>query len=159
MIAPKLIIPAAVILPALFACAELDQRDQALRAFADAQDAARDQLTLFQREPRGSCGSEHLAQASAGAEANLALLDFSRPIDPARPIDPSVVAFVETTYGSRPVSDTASLTIDIAKSAANAGCPDQARVLYRYVIDRYVRSDYADYRQRAEVGLAELGGP
>jgi hypothetical protein len=31
-------------------------------------------------------------------------------------------------------------------------------VLYRYVIDRYVKSDYIDYRQQAEAGLAEVGG-
>jgi hypothetical protein len=154
------LLPAALILSALCACAQLEpdgERDRALQAFVAAQDAARDQLRLFQDEPRGSCGSEHLAQASAGANANLALLDPSHERDPSRPLDPGVVAFVQTTYGNRPIDDVADLTLDVAKDAAEAGCPQQARVLYRYVLDRYVKSDYAGYRQRAEVGLAQIG--
>ncbi len=156
MRAPKPIIPAAPILLALAACAQIGQpdpeRDQALTAFVTAQDEARDQLRLFQNEPHGSCGSQHLAQASSGAEANLALLD------PSRRMDPSVVPAVAEIYGQRPVADAASLTLDVADEAAESGCPDQARSLYRSVIDRYVRSDYAGYRQRAEVGLAEIEG-
>jgi hypothetical protein len=165
MIAPRLMIPAAPILLALFGCAPLDrlagpegERGPALQAFVAAQDEARHQLRLFEQEPRGSCDSEHLAKASAGADANLALLDPSRRADPARPLDPSVVDFVQTTYGNRPIADAAGLTLDIASAAVRAGCKDQARVLYRYVIDRYVKSDYADYRQQAEAGLAEVGG-
>lgn len=157
--------PAALILLALGACAQLDQfaqsngeRDQALQAFVTAQDDAEDQLRAFQKEPHGSCGSQHLAQASAGANANLALLDPSSPTDASRPLDPSVVPLVESVYGTRPVAGVAKLTLDVANAAADAGCPEQARVLYRYVIDRYVKSDYAGYRQRAEVGLAAIGG-
>jgi hypothetical protein len=152
MIAPRLMIPAAPILLALFGCAPLDrlagpegERGPALQAFVAAQDEARHQLRLFEQEPRGSCDSEHLAKASAGADANLALLDPSRRA-------------VQTTYGNRPIADAAGLTLDIASAAVRAGCKDQARVLYRYVIDRYVKSDYADYRQQAEAGLAEVGG-
>ena len=165
MIARKFIMAAAPIL-ALCGCAQLErfnesnrERDQALQAFVAAQDSARDQLRLFQREPRGSCGSEHLAQASAGASANLALLDPARKADPARPLDPSLVPFVQTSYGNRPIADVASLTLDVANAAADAGCPDQARVLYRYVIDRYANADFTGFRQRAQVGLAQLGGP
>jgi hypothetical protein len=160
--AHKLIMAAAPVLLALCACSQMDQfnreRDQALSAFVAAQDAARDQLRLFQQEPHGSCGSQHLAQASAGANANLALLDPAHPADPARPLDPSVVPAVTAQYGNRPLGDAASLTLDVANAAADAGCPDQARVLYGYVIDRYVKSDFAGYRQRAELGLAQLGG-
>jgi hypothetical protein len=158
---PELIIQGASLLLALCACALLEpggEREQAMRAFVAAQDEARYQLRLFQKEPHRSCGSQHLAKASAGANANLALLDPARQTDPARPMDPSVVSTVETTYGHRPVDDVASLTLDVANEAAEAGCPEQARVLYRYVLDRYVKSGYADYRQRAEVGLADLGG-
>lgn len=157
--------PAALILPALCACAQQGpstgsgDRDQAFQEFVTAQDAARDQLNLFQREPHPSCGSEHLARASAGAETNLALLAPSPPNDPSGPIDAGVVSSTESLYGTRPAASVANLTLEIASSAANAGCPEQARVLYRYVVDRYVRSDYAGYRQRAEVGLAELGEP
>ncbi len=159
MSAREVIVPAALVLLALCACAQLDrfaeanrERDRALQAFVAAQDAAREQLTLFREEPRRSCGSPHLAQASAGANANLALLA------PSRPMDPSVVTSVEAVYGNRPIFDVAGLTLDVAHAAADAGCPEQARVLYRYVLDRYVKSDYADDRQRAEVGLAEIGG-
>jgi hypothetical protein len=152
-------------LSVLCACAQLDrfaepdgQREQAFQAFVAAQDEAEHQLRLFLQESRGSCGSPHLAKASAGANANLALLDPSHPTDPSRPLDPGVVPFVQTTYGNRPIADVASLTLDVANAAADAGCPEQARVLYRYVIDRYVKSDYTDYRQRAEAGLAQIGG-
>ena len=159
---PELIIPAASILLALCACAELGGPDggrgQAFDAFVVAEDEAQHQLRLFQEEQHGSCDSEHLAKASAGANANLALLDPTHEADPTRPLDPAVVDFVQTTYGNRPIEDIAGLTLDVARSAAEAGCTDQARVLYRYVLDRYVRSDYARYRQRAEVGLAQLGG-
>ena len=153
------LLPAVPILLALCACAQFDgERDRALSAFVDAQDEARHQLRLFQAEPRGSCGSEHLAKASAGANGNLALLDPSRPADPARPLDPAVVRSVQTTYGNQPIGDAASLTLDIANAAATAGCPDQARVLYRYVIDRYVNADFIGFRQRAQAGLTQLGG-
>ena len=156
MIASKLIIPAALILPVLCACA-MGEREQAYDAFAAAQDEARHQLRLFQDEPHRSCTSEHLAKASAGANANLALLDPSRERDPSRPLEPNAVASVQTNYGNRPISDVADLTLDVAKAAAEAGCTEQARVLYQYVLDRYGASDYAGYRQRAEVGLAEIG--
>jgi hypothetical protein len=165
MIAPRLVIAVAPILLALSACAQLElgagpdgQSEQAFQTFVAAQDEARHQLRLFEDEPHGSCTSEHLAKASAGANANLALLDPSQKADPTRPLDPSVVDFVQTTYGGRPIADAASLTLDIANAAARSGCKDQARVLYRYVIDRYVKSDYIDYRQQAEAGLAEVGG-
>jgi hypothetical protein len=155
-------LPAALMLSALCACTQLagsyGERDRALGAFVAAQDEARHQLRLFQEEPKRSCSSEHLAKASAGADANLALLDPSGPTDRARPLDPSAVSAIEAVYGHRPVDDIANLTLDVAKEAAEAGCPDQARVLYRYVLDRYVKSDDADYRQRAEAGLAEIGG-
>ena len=62
-------------------------------------------------------------------------------------------------YGNRPIADVASLTLDVANAAADAGCPDQARVLYRYVIDRYANADFTGFRQRAQVGLSQLGGP
>ena len=152
-------LPAVSILLALCACAQLGgERDRAFSAFVDAQDEARHQLRLFQAEPRGSCGSEHLAKAAAGANANLALLDPSRPADPARPLDPAVVRSVQITYGNRPIADAASLTLDVANAAATAGCPDQARVLYRSVIDRYVNADFTGFRQRAQAGLTQLGG-
>jgi hypothetical protein len=32
------------------------------------------------------------------------------------------------------------------------------RALYRQILDRYVRPDYAQYRQRAKVGLSAIGG-
>ena len=153
---------AAAILLALSACAELGGSDggrgQAFDAFVAAEDEAQHQLRLFQEEPHRSCTSEHLAKASAGANTNLALLDPSHPPDPTRDLDPGVVSFVQTTYGNRPIEDVAGLTLAVANSAADAGCKDQARVLYRYVLDRYVKSDYASYRQRAEVGLAQLEG-
>jgi hypothetical protein len=162
MSARKLVIPAVPILLTLCACAELPgsygERDRALSTFVAAQDEARHQLRLFQDEPQRSCDSEHLAKASAGANANLALLEPSRETDPSRPLDASVVPFVQTTYGSQPIGDVASLTVDVANAAAKAGCPDQARVLYRYVIDRYDGSDYVHYRQRAEAGLTGIGG-
>jgi hypothetical protein len=165
MIARTLAMPAALMMFALCACGELDwsggpggERNQALNAFVRAQDEARHQLRLFQGEPHGSCGSEHLAKASAGADANLALLAPGRAADASRPVDADVIKSVETTYGTRPVTEVASLTLDIANAAAEAGCPDQARALYRQILDRYVRPDYAQYRQRAKVGLSAIGG-
>jgi hypothetical protein len=164
MFARTLGMPAALMLFALCACAELDwsggprgERNQALDAFVRAQDETRHQLRLFEGEPHGSCGSEHLAKASAGADANLALLAPARAAGASRPVDADVIQSVETTHGTRPVADVASLTLDIANAAAEAGCPDQARALYRQILDRYVRPDYAQYRQRAQVGLAQIG--
>jgi hypothetical protein len=163
MIGRQIIGPAALTLLALCAC-QLDwsgapggERDQALSAFVTAQDEARHQLRLFQDEPHGACASEHLAKASAGADANLGLLVPSDQGRPSGPPDASLVSAVETTYGPRPVGDVASLTLDLANAAAAAGCPDQAKALYRAVLDRYVRPDYAQYRQRAQVGLAQIG--
>ena len=112
---PELVVAAASVLLALCACAQLagpdGERDQALGAFVAAQDEARHQLRLFQEEPHRSCDSEHLAKASAGANANLALLDPSHPADPTHPLDPSVVDFAQTTYGNRPIEDVAALTL------------------------------------------------
>ena len=157
----KPILSIAPVLVALCACAQLGgptgEREQAFDRFVAAEDEARHQLRLFQEEPRRTCASEHLAKASAGADANLVLLVPSGQSERSRPIDPSVVHLVETTYGSRPVQDVASLTLDVANEAAEAGCADQARVLYRDVLDRYVGSDYIDDRQRAELGLAQIG--
>jgi hypothetical protein len=49
-------------------------------------------------------------------------------------------------------------TVAIPMQSHRAGRSDQARALYRQILDRYVRPDYAQYRQGAKVGLSAIGG-
>jgi hypothetical protein len=46
--------------------------------------------------------------------------------------------------------------LDAADAAAAHGCPDVARGIYDWVIGGGVAEGYATYRQRAEIGLANL---
>ena len=47
-------------------------------------------------------------------------------------------------------------TLDLADEATAAGCPNTAKALYMSVIETYVGTSYAAYRQRAEIGLSGL---
>ena len=54
-------------------------------------------------------------------------------------------------------ADAAALFLDIADAAA-VTCPTQARAIYKRVISVFVGTGYEGYRQRAEIGLAEIRG-
>jgi hypothetical protein len=53
----------------------------------------------------------------------------------------------------------ASTLLDVADAAAEHNCPDLAKDIFNRVIAVFVGSNYAAYRQRAEIGLADLRAP
>jgi hypothetical protein len=90
------------------------------------------------QEPDGQCDSPHLARASDEVTA-------------------AFEAAAVMTYRNA-IDEVAALTLDVADAAADKGCPAQARLLYRHVVRTFVGTAYAAYRQRAEIGLAEIRG-
>jgi hypothetical protein len=96
------------------------------------------ELAMFKGEPRGSCQSPHLARASQVSSEDTLVK--------------AAGAHTKALY------ENAELTLEVADAAADAGCPEQARALYREVIRTFTGSGYAAHRQRAEIGLAELRG-
>lgn len=50
----------------------------------------------------------------------------------------------------------ARITLDIAESAASKHCFQRAKILYKYVIQKYTGLGFLAYRQRAIIGLNEI---
>ena len=102
-------------------------------------DAIHDPLNAFLAGPPADCTSESLGQAATsamfwGVAVGSSIDDLS-----AR-------------------QQGADWVLDVADGAADHGCPDLARKLYRHVIETYIGWGYAAHRQRAEIGLADLRG-
>ena len=97
----------------------------------------REELAAFELESPGTCTSGHLAKATADSEEMLKN---------------------NTTGDFNMYADAAALFLDIADAAAAATCPIQARAIYKRVISVFVGTGYEGYRQRAEIGLAEIRG-
>jgi len=94
-----------------------------------------DLLDAFLAEPRGNCSSASLEAAAASAVyVGIASDDLSLR------------------------QQGAGWVLDVADGAADHGCPDFARKLYRHVIEVYIGLGYTAHRQRAEIGLADLRG-
>lgn len=91
-------------------------------------------LADFRQEAEGSCDSSNLAQAERGAR--------------------NVARYSVPTLENQQLA--ASLLLDVADAAAEKGCLEYARGLYRGVIREYIGTGYAAHRQRAEVGLGDL---
>jgi len=109
------------------------------RKLAEAQrrmyDLTHNPLNAFLAGPRGDCKSKSLGEAAASAMfAGIATDDLSLR------------------------QQGAGWVLDVADGAADHGCPDLARKLYRHVIETYIGWGYAAHRQRAEIGLADLRG-
>jgi len=98
-------------------------------------DLTHNPLDAFLAGPRGDCKSKSLGEAAASAMyVGIATDDLSLR------------------------QQGAGWVLDVADGAADHGCPDLARKLYRHVIETYIGWGYAAHRQRAEIGLADLRG-
>jgi hypothetical protein len=115
--------------------AERARRDELI---GRADEAVRDGLRRFAAEPDSACDSGALAAAERAAltAATAAAIDSGE---------------LDT------IAATAGLLLDVADAAADRGCADVARSLYQTVIAGYTGRTYAAQRQRAEIGLNDLG--
>jgi hypothetical protein len=84
-------------------------------------------LAAFLAGPRGDCG----ARLQAAVDATAAVIQYD-------------------------ADGAAPALLDMADAAAGHGCPGVARDLYNTVIQTFVGWGFAAYRQRAEIGPADL---
>ena len=103
-------------------------------------DLIRKPLSLFTSESPPRCDSENLRKAVANA-LNMVETIESRKIT----MDPKEQLNLATTI------------VDVADAARKAGCNKEARAVYDYVIAVFVGSGYGALRQRAEIGIQDLG--
>jgi predicted nuclease with TOPRIM domain len=105
-------------------------------------DLIRKPLSLFTHESQPRCDSENLRKSVANA-LNVVETIESRKIK----MDPKEQLNLGATI------------VDVADAARKAGCNKEARAVYDYVIAVFVGSGYGALRQRAELGIQDLGAP
>jgi hypothetical protein len=103
-------------------------------------DLIRKPLSLFTSESPPRCDSENLRKAVANA-LNVVETIESRKIS----MDP------------KEQLNLGAIIVDVADAARKAGCDNEARAVYDYVIAVFVGSGYGAVRQRAEIGIQDLG--
>jgi predicted nuclease with TOPRIM domain len=103
-------------------------------------DLIRKPLSLFTSESPPRCDSENLRKAVANA-LNVVETIESRKIS----MDP------------KEQLNLGAIIVDVADAARKAGCDKEARAVYDYVIAVCVGSGYGAVRQRAEIGIQDLG--
>jgi hypothetical protein len=90
-------------------------------------------MANFEAETPTNCQSPHLTKALDVAERS---------------------GSIASTLRSR--QDAAEMMLDVADRAQKKGCLDVADQTHRQVIANYIGSGYAAYRQRAEIGIADI---
>lgn len=121
--------------PIKFPCAR-EATAKLERIHQNTLDLARKPLAAFEAENPKLCTSENLKEARVMA-LNLV----------------SVLSPKSATAHKR---NTGATILDVADSARNAKCTQDARVLYDHVIKVFVGSDFAALRQRAEIGINDV---
>jgi len=120
---------------------QLEKSQKELKeANARILDLIRKPLSRFLNESPPRCDSENLRKAVANA-LNVVEIIEARKIE----TDPEEQVILGATI------------VDVADAARKAGCNKEARAIYDYVVGVFVGSGYAALRQRAEIGIQDLG--
>ena len=112
---------------------ELDDTNEELIAIV------RQPLSDFIKESPPACDSRNLGKTSGNA-LHLSKLVERGAID----------------LSAKHRLDLGSTIVDIADAALKAGCKEEARALYDYVIAVFVGGNFASIRQRAQIGIEDL---